>query len=701
MAYIDRASYWRNNGRLPGHASPAEILADCLDTLTPPDTHPPADIYVKRVEGGEPVRADRTPYMIEPLNMTVSRGYRGLGFVGPARTGKTFYLVEGTVYHRMIADPCEIHITQMDKVSAQLYSRQKIEKMIRHNPDLLKRLVARSGTLGNVFDKRFRGDGFLTIGWPSASLLASRDIPVTITTDRDRIDDDIDGEGDIWVMQKKRGQTFGSRSMALIESSPGRDILDENWSPSTPHEMPPCTGIVAIYNGGTRGRYYWRCPNCRERFEPTFGLLKWDEKKPIAEAAEGVWLACPKCGGEITASLKYRLNLEAQNDPDAGWLHEAEDGKDLVPITSDMVRRCEDVTYAINGCHAAYQTWPAIVKQFLTAQAEYELTGFEGSLKGVVNQSIGLPYLPKSRIASIDLTAQKLVDAADKRPLGELPEGTRFVTIQVDVQGASFICSAEAWGEGLEHWLVDRWAITQSEASHAARRPLQPHIYKEDWLPLEALHELPFRFEDGKTGLLPVAAIIDSGGMPGVTERAYAFWRKMHRKKLSGFYHLYKGVGGMDGPRAKQRQPDVPNQKKHLKRNDVQVVFVSTNRIKDEVVSGLLRGEPGPLSYHLPDTLERQYFEEFCAERRTDDGWEKKKGHLRNESLDLAVFAKALAIIKGAEGIRDWSKPPSWAAAGSANTNHIVFDEAGAVTVSAVKPKADIGALRKSFLKKG
>ncbi|MCM4841582.1 phage terminase large subunit family protein, partial [Escherichia coli] len=66
----------------------------------------------------------------------------------------------------------------------------------------------------------------------------------------------------------KRTTTFMSSGMTLVESSPGRDVKDVKWRRTSPHEAPPTTGILSLYNRGDRRRWYWPCPHCGEYFQP-------------------------------------------------------------------------------------------------------------------------------------------------------------------------------------------------------------------------------------------------------------------------------------------------------------------------------------------------------------------------------------------------------------------------------------------------
>ena len=94
---------------------------------------------------------------------------------------------------------------------------------------------------------------------------------------------------------------------------------------------------------------------------------------------------------------------------------------------------------------------------------------------------------------------------------------------------------------------------------------------------------------------------------------------------------------------------------------DVPIIEINTTLIKDEVCVSLLREGGGGGSYDLPSTMEHRYFEEFAAEYRTPQRWEKRNGGLRNECFDLAYYGKALVVMLGGEQI-DWNKPPVWAA---------------------------------------
>lgn len=120
----------------------------------------------------------------------------------------------------------------------------------------------------NVYDRTFLAGNYLKIGWPSVNIMSSSDYKCVALTDYDRFPEDIDGEGDAFSLASKRTTTFMSSGMTLVESSPGRDVKDVKWRRTSPHEAPPTTGILSLYNRGDRRRWYWPCPHQVSIFSP-------------------------------------------------------------------------------------------------------------------------------------------------------------------------------------------------------------------------------------------------------------------------------------------------------------------------------------------------------------------------------------------------------------------------------------------------
>lgn len=706
--------YRSTKGRLPNYATFGDALKVAIEILKPSDkltVTEAAEKHHRIVNNAYTGYWDRktTPYMVEPQDMTDSRRYNGVVFVGPARTGKTLSLVQNVIIKRMVTDPCVVHVTQMDQLSAKRFSAEKLNPMLRHCPNFRKQLISRGDSLGNVYEKQFRGSGILTIGWPVGSQLASRDIQLTLATDYDKMPENVEGEGDVWTLQKKRNQTFMSLGMSVAESSPRKEVQDPDWSPGTIHEAPPCDGILGLYNLGTRARYYCQCLHCSTLFEADYKHLQYEQRDSIQEMAETVYLKCPdeSCGGVMLPTEKQAL---FQPENGAKWLHESKTGE-LVPVDDLEIRPAQHVSYWLKGIAAAYQNWQSLVANFLSAEAAFAATGDETKLRSTLNVDQGHPYLPRSVNNSMELNAAKLIARASFRELGVVPEGVRFITIQVDVQSNRFVVQVEGHGIGLETWLIDRFDISvppsdapgvELDKDGNPRRTVQPHLYEEDWDVLADLHDRAWFFENGETGLKPRAVLVDNNGMPGVTPRARRFWRKQRRRGLGKQYYIYSGTGNERAPRAKLRKPDNQSAKKRYAQLEVEIVFGNTNLLKDEVISSLVREESGPLCYHIPETLPANIVEEFCAEHRVPDkGWKKKKAHFRNESLDLSVMGRSLLIVIGAEKI-NWKSPVSWAGELATNPYAVKLDGSGKLVETKTQKSggASLAEARKAMMGK-
>lgn len=371
-----------------GYASAAEMRRDVSVLLRPPRRMPVAEAVKKYMRvpmgGGSAVQWEDTltPYIIEPMNCLTSRKYDAVIFVGPARTGKSLGLIDGWIVYTIVCDPADFLLIQMTEEKAREHSKKRLDRTFRASPEVAKRLSPRTND-NNVHDKTFRAGNYLKIGWPSVNIMSSSDYRFVALTDYDRFPEDIDGEGDAFSLASKRTTTFMSAGMTLVESSPGREITDQKWTPSSPHEAPPTTGILSLYNRGDRQRWYWPCPHCGEYFLPVFDAVAGyrDDPDPVT-ASEAAYIECPHCTGHISGSEKRKLNNLGV------WLKDGQEIDRHGNITGDA-RRSRIASFWMEGPAAAYQTLSQLVYKYLTAEQEYELTLSEETLKTVINTDWG------------------------------------------------------------------------------------------------------------------------------------------------------------------------------------------------------------------------------------------------------------------------------------------------------------------------
>ncbi|EHJ5855264.1 phage terminase large subunit family protein [Escherichia coli] len=600
------------------------------------------------------------PYVIEPMNCLASREYDAVIFVGPARTGKTIGLIDGWVIYNVICDPADMLIIQMTEEKAREHSKKRLARTFRVSPEVVSRLSPNKND-NNVYDRTFLAGNYLKIGWPSVNIMSSSDYKCVALTDYDRFPEDIDGEGDAFSLASKRTTTFMSSGMTLVESSPGRDVKDVKWRRTSPHEAPPTTGILSLYNRGDRRRWYWPCPHCGEYFQPCGDVVAGfrDIADPVL-ASEAAYIQCPSCSGRIMPEQKRELNGRGV------WLRDGES------INADGSRygdprRSRIASFWMEGPAAAYQTLSQLVYKLLTAEQEYETTGSEETLKTVINTDWGLPYLPR---ASMEQRKSELLEQrAEPVPSRSVPDGVNFLVATVDVQAGRhrrFVVQVTGYGSRGERWIIDRYNITQSLRgdSDGESQRIEPASYPEDWdvLLTDVFHKSWPLASDPSQQMRLMAMAVDSGGEDGVTDNAYKFWRRCRRDGLGKRIYLFKGDSIRRAKLITRTFPDNTGRtgRRAQAAGDVPLWLLQTDVLKDRVNNALWRDSPGPGYVHFPDWLGSWFYDELTYEERSSDGKWSKPGRGANEAFDLMVYAEALVILHGYEKIR-WPDAPEWA----------------------------------------
>ncbi|UAT40546.1 phage terminase large subunit family protein [Escherichia fergusonii] len=600
------------------------------------------------------------PYVLEPMNCLASREYDAVIFVGPARTGKTIGLIDGWVIYNVICDPADMLIIQMTEEKAREHSKKRLARTFRVSPEVVSRLSPNKND-NNVYDRTFLAGNYLKIGWPSVNIMSSSDYKCVALTDYDRFPEDIDGEGDAFSLASKRTTTFMSSGMTLVESSPGRDVKDVKWRRTSPHEAPPTTGILSLYNRGDRRRWYWPCPHCGEYFQPCGDVVAGfrDIADPVL-ASEAAYIQCPSCSGRIIPEQKRELNGRGV------WLRDGES------INADGSRygdprRSRIASFWMEGPAAAYQTLSQLVYKLLTAEQEYETTGSEETLKTVINTDWGLPYLPR---ASMEQRKSELLEQrAEPIPSRSVPDGVNFLVATVDVQAGRhrrFVVQVTGYGSRGERWIIDRYNITQSLRgdSDGESQRIDPASYPEDWdvLLTDVFHKSWPLASDPSQQMRLMAMAVDSGGEDGVTDNAYKFWRRCRRDGLGKRIYLFKGDSIRRAKLITRTFPDNTGRtgRRAQAAGDVPLWLLQTDALKDRVNNALWRDSPGPGYVHFPDWLGSWFYDELTYEERSSDGKWSKPGRGANEAFDLMVYAEALVILHGYEKIR-WPDAPEWA----------------------------------------
>lgn len=610
-----------------------------------------------------PWRFEMAPYLREPLDKTAEHDVEAVIFVGPAQCGKTELILNWAGWS-IRTDPADMTIFSPTQANARDFSNRRIDRLQRTTEVLKAELLAERDS-DNKFDKHYKSGMILGLAWPTKAELAGKPIPRIALTDRDRMDDDIEGEGDPFGLATKRTTSFGDFAMTLCESSPSREITDYRYVPKTPHEAPPTTGILELYNRGDRRRWYVPCQRCGEHIEMRFELLEWDESNSILDAAESVRLICPHCDGANRHDERYTMNLAGLWLPDGCTI----DGGEIVGTP----RRTSYASYWLEGCAAAFTNWPKLVASYLTAEEAFESTLNEEPLRKFYNTDLGRPYKPKAM--DMERTPEDLKARAED--IGRAEDGTveiisdiAFLVATVDVQKNMFV--VQVWGicpgDPYDIVLVERFDIRKSKRIDADGDKLwvKPGSYEEDWDLVEEQvirRSYPLEGDRGRRMSIKLTGC-DSGGKAGVTTKAYDYWRKMKAKGLGNRFVLLKGTGLPTAPHVRKSFPDNSQRsnRKAAARGDVPVYMMNSNLLKNEGNNRLDVIDKGKGKVRIPNWMPDWLFEEFCSETYKQKGWEKLPGK-RNEAWDLLYYLLGLCMTTMIKANLPsfWGNLPSWA----------------------------------------
>lgn len=603
-----------------------------------------------------------TPMMVEPMDVFTSREYNGEVFVGPAQSGKTDSLIINTVAYTIKVEPMDTMIVCPTMTAGRDFSIRRIDRLHRHS-EQIGEMMLKGADFDNKFDKQYRNGMLLTISWPTPTELAGKPIGRIVMTDFDRMPMDVAGDGNPYDLASKRTTTFGSYAMTLAESSPSKEVTDVKWIGRTPHEAPPCEGILALYNRGDRRRWYWPCLSCGSYFEGNFKHLTYEKRtgQTNLEVSETVRMKCPYCAHEAHTDDREEMNARGR------WLKEGQ-GIDKDGMIFGPKPRTSIASFWLNGVAAVFTNWKKLVAQYLDAEDEFERTGSQEALRKFYNNDLGEPYYEKG---SQEVRLPETLKARAE-PLREqhVPANVRFLVATVDVQANMWVVQVTGIlpGAPFDTVIIDRFEVKYSKRLNEVGERLwvKPATYQEDWDELtEHVLKKEYPLDDDSGRMMSIKMVgCDSGGKAGVTTRAYDYYRKLKSENLHRRFILVKGDGKPGIPRCRISFPDANGRgdKMSAARGDVPVLILNSNLLKDDLNGRLECIQPMKGMFRTPNWLSDKFYAELCAEFRTVKGWENPASH-RNESWDLAYYTIGLCVseLVRVEGIV-WSNPPSWAA---------------------------------------
>lgn len=534
-------------------------------------------------------RTSRTPYLRAIMDdLSPSSPVEELCFMKGAQIGAS---ESGSNWVGFVMDaaPGPMLLVQPTVDIAKRFSQQRITPLITETPCLRGKVAdSRSRDSANTqMMKEFPGGMLLLAGANSAAALRSMPIRYLFLDEVDAYPADIEGEGSPIELAVARTRTFARRKIYKVST-------------------PTIKGISKIedeFERSDQRRYFVPCPHCSNMDTIRWENIVFESDKTGRPLPETTFLKCAECGGIIKEHHKTDMLNRGE------W-------RVTKPENEHRKRR----GYHLSALYSpvGWFSWADAVQMFANA------AGHPNKLKTFYNTVLGETWNQSGEsVEPHDLQSR----AEDYTP-DLLPDGVLLLTAGVDVQPDRLEVEIVGWGVGEESWSID-YQIIRGDPEGAL-------VWNQLDLLLTKTYAHPIGIE-----LQAVMTFIDSGG-----HNTVAVYDYVRPRSGMGIYAI-KGQGG-DG-KAPVGNPTRNNIGK------IPLVPLGVNSIKDMIYGRLKISEPGRGYCHFPKRYPKEYYEQLTAEeirvRYDKKGfpiaeWHKKPNRIRNEALDVRVYATA-AMLQG------------------------------------------------------
>lgn len=513
----------------------------------------------------------------------------------PTQVGGT-EVINNIIGYYIDQEPCRIMYAQQTLETAEDYSKDILQPMIRDTPALRGKVWESRSRDANstILRKRFAGGNLKLVG-------ANSPRGFRMTPQRVVIGDDVDGfeanagdEGSPISLMIRRTSTFPDRKIILV-SSPTVEGTSE---------------IDNAYQQSDQRVWEVPCPEC-----DTYQDLVWAQLKWPSPYHEGRWYSehhrpdqaryiCRFCEYPIEHRFKRSMNLKGLWTPRARFTGTA--------------------GFWHNALCSAFENWQEIITQFLHEK--------DDPAQFRVFRNTKLAETWKVKLGT-QLEHEHLYNRREVYT-SPAPDGVVVLTAAVDVQESPERLEIEVkgWGLGEENWGIEH-KIFHGHIDQPTFNPdlPDPSGKPNAWRLLDEYLKQQWMLPSGVR--LPIACtFIDS------SHRTNEVYRFVKPRQIRNIYAI-KGSSERGAPLVNN-----PTTKQH----GVLLIMLGTDTAKSTIYDRLKKTERGAGYYHWPMTYEEEYFKQVVSERLTEKKkmgvryhtWELPDGK-RNEGLDLNVYAYA------------------------------------------------------------
>lgn len=492
----------------------------------------------------------------------------------------------------------------------------RVTTMIRNVPVLRERVAAAKSrdSRNTVQAKDFLGDATLYMNTAgSAANLAEVSAPFIYVDEIDRLELNVDGEGDPVELAEARATQYANDCKFFYTSSPSVEGFSK---------------IDELYAMGTQEEYHVPCPHCGHLHPLVLENFHY-QRDTDTGYMDRAWFVCPDCGGEIDEHHKTTMLPDVDAGGQARWVATATGDGETISVTMSAF-------YMPVGAI----TWLSLARQYARAKDRLARGDHDGMMV-FYNTRLGLSY----KNTEATTTAKQLQDRAEAYAPRVIPDEALVVTMATDTQDTRLEVQIEAWGPGMQHWVLD-YIVLPGLPSDSPADP------KSVWARLDEIRRTPLLHASGRAIMISADGI-DAGGHH--TQDVYNYG--------SDRVHLACTVlGGSPRP----NRPIISSAPSKVdidwggtkRPGGVERWMVGTDVAKDYLFNRFHLTE-GPGAMHFHNQLPPEWFAGLVVEQprtryvkgRAVREWIKPNG-ARNEPLDLSVYNLAIAYRLG---LHKWS----------------------------------------------
>jgi phage terminase large subunit GpA-like protein len=561
-----------------------------------------------------PFRFDRTPYA-RRIAQVLSPGHPCKRVVAKVASQmfKTQTAINwiGACIHRAPANILALQPTDglAKRFSARVSQAIRNVKVLRECVSAEKSRDKRNTTQA----KDFKGDATLYINTAGAAAnLAEITVRYLFIDEVDRLPPLVEGD-----------------SVAIAEARSTQHERDCKFYEVSSPTLEGFSKIDELFLIGTREVYLVPCPHCGHHQELKLEFFRY-ARDPETNYMVRAWFVCPECGAEIDERHKTTMFADEAMGGTAHWFAHSKGDGETISVTMSAF-------YMPIGAIG----WLSLAREYDRAKAALG-RGDHTLMQVFYNTRLGLSY----RNSEVATSAKQLQDRAEPYAPRTLPDAALVLTMAVDTQVNRLEVQVEAWGPGMEHWVVDYIPLIGSPTE-------PPDKPGSVWQRLDEIRRTPFAHAFGSKPIMISAYGIDAGGAN--TQDVYNYGaarRHMNCTVLHGATRPNRPIMGSAPSRVDIEWGGTKTP------GGVELWQVGTDVAKDYLF-GRLQVLDGPGAMHFHDQLPSEWFEGLVAEQlqikqvkgRPVRVYVKPSG-ARNEPLDLSVYNLAIAYQLG---LHKWS----------------------------------------------